>query len=159
LHRRLDVPAQERSPSGNTKDRIMNIAIDRNCYHATTPEPSSVLRAASARFTWALFATQLYLLAVFVGTSLIAIAVQSWLAGEGAQRPAAIVALLLAGVALSLIAGHSGARWLGGVDRDSTRPVQAELALVAREERRATQPASSLQGTFPNNGALLASHP
>ncbi|MEO8741101.1 MAG: hypothetical protein ABI537_15535 [Casimicrobiaceae bacterium] len=136
----------------------MDIAIDRK-HRATElaqlPDPVAV--NVRYRYTWPLFAAQLCMYALFIGMSLVAIAVNSWLSGDGTQRTSAHLGLMLAGVTLTLLAWRGGARWLAHLDMNDGRPVQTELLLDSRDERPAP-PASLLGIAHPRNGTLLASH-
>jgi hypothetical protein len=73
---------------------------------------------ARPRLTWTLFAAKLWLLAAFVGMSLVAVAVKLFLAGEA--QPAVALASGLIGAILAAIAWRRMAELLERAEREST---------------------------------------
>jgi hypothetical protein len=86
------------------------------------------------RFTWALFLAQLWLLAAFVGMSLIAIAAKLVL-GDAQAQPAAALALALVGALFTGASWWNVARRLGraelgsGATQSPTSPESRQLLL------------------------------
>ena len=98
------------------------------------------------RFTWTLFAAQLWLLAAFVGMSLFAIAARLLLTARDEPRPTAVLVLGLLGAVLAPVAWWNLACELARAERE-TMTTDAGPAAATAPDRIA--PAKSL---------LLASH-
>lgn len=102
--------------------------------------------ARPASFTWMLFAAKLWLLAVFLGMSLVAVAAKLFFAGDA--QPAVALASGLAGAMLAAVAWRRLARLFERVERESTdASAQPESACARAPER-----------VVPAKPLLLASH-
>jgi len=113
-------------------------AANNHVFH-TTAIDGHVLGAP--RFTWPLFAVQLWLQAAFVGMSLVLGAPLLFVAGSS-ESPAATLALGALGAALAVFACRSIARHLDRGERDA-------------EDKRA---AAERPAAFPAGELVLALH-
>src|SRR5438876_12129829 len=98
------------------------------------------------RFTWTLFAAQLWLLAAFVGMSLFAIAAKLLLTAPNEPRPTAVLVLGLLGAVLPPVAWWNLAWHIARAERE-TMTTDSERAAATAPGRIA-----------PAKSVLLASH-
>jgi hypothetical protein len=88
------------------------------------------------RLTWTLFSAQLWLLAAFVGMSLVAIGIKLFLGGPSEAQPATAFALGLIGVVLTPTAWWNVARQLDRAERESApADANADIAPASRHGR------------------------
>ena len=89
---------------------------------------------------WLLIVAKLWLLAAFVGMSLMVIAAEIWWWDNAALPVRKLALLTLAGAALVTIAWRTGSRLLACVEDRLAEPVQGELPLTVSPDR--AQPSS-----------------
>jgi hypothetical protein len=118
---------------------------NNHIFHTSAPD-GQPLDPRPPRFTWTLFAAQLWLLAAFVGMSLVGIAAKQLLGGVSAGPPAAALAAGFVGAVLVPVAWRNVARQLGRAERESA-PADGE-----------PEPATAPDRVVPAKALLLASH-
>jgi len=100
---------------------------DSNHIFRTSALDGQPLDSRPPRFTWTLFAAQLWLLAAFVGMSLFAVAAKLLLTGPNEARPTAVLVLGLLGAVLAPVAWWNLACHIARAERE-TRATDAEPA-------------------------------
>ena len=73
-------------------------------------------------YSWTLLGALLWLLAAFIGMSLIVTAAELWLWDNGLKSPRELAALVLAGGVLVALASRYGRRLIGGSERAIESP-------------------------------------
>jgi hypothetical protein len=84
---------------------------------------------------WLLIVAKLWLLAAFVGVSLMVIAAEIWWWDNAALPARKLALLMLTGAALVALAWRTGSRWLGRAQERLQEPVQGELPLTVNADR------------------------
>jgi hypothetical protein len=118
---------------------------NNHIFHTSAPDGKPV-ELQPPRFTWPLFAAQLWILAAYVGVALVGIAAKLLSDGASEGQPAVALALGLIGAVLVPVAWLNVARQLDRAERES---------LPAVEE---PAPAAGAGRIVPAKPLLLASH-
>src|SRR5215831_8865169 len=79
---------------------------------------------------WLLIVAKLWLLAAFIGMSLMVIAAEIWWWDNAALAARKLALLMLAGAALVIVAWRTGSRLLAHAEQRLGEPVQGELTLT-----------------------------
>ena len=119
---------------------------DSNHIFRTSALDEQPLDSRPPRFTWTLFAAQLWLLAAFVGMSLFAIAARLLLTAPNEAGPTAVFVLGLLGAVVAPVAWWNLACQLARAERETMTTDAGPVAATAPDR---IAPAKSL---------LLASH-
>lgn len=105
---------------------------------------------------WLLIVAKLWLLAAFVGMSLMVIAAEIWWWDNAALPARKLALLMLAGATLVALAWRTGSRLLARAEERLEEPVQGKLPLTTNADR--ARPSSLTARTRSSIGASFKRH-